>query len=122
MADETQDAEVKKALEQVRASFPDREVEAVEFDMGAGKPPLFFILTAPDRDEWKKFRSELRKSKNDDDAAENAIERAALAMIRWPERTEVQRIFNRKPGMIGNFAEVISRLAGVDAEAREKKL
>lgn len=114
------EAEQKAAVERVRTAFPDREVEGIEFD--TGRDVLFFVLTSPDRDEWKKYRGELKKAAGDSDAVESAIERCALAMIRYPERADVAKAFNRRPGLIVNFAAVLSKIAGVDYEAREKKL
>lgn len=109
----------KAIVDRVVAKFPDREVRAIEIE--AGKETLLFVLTAPDRDEWKKYRSEMRRADGDPDGIETAIERAALAQIRYPEREQAQAVFNRKPGIIASFAGVLADLVGVDSEAREKK-
>jgi hypothetical protein len=107
------------AREQVTAKYPERDVQAVV--LKTGESEWFFVLTSPNRDEWRKYRTELSKAGEDDIACEGAIERAALAQIRHPDRDEVKKIFDRKPGLILNFAPLLSTLAGLKAEAVEKK-
>lgn len=118
MSDEIEQ-ERTAAKEQVVAKYPDRDVQAVV--LKTGETEWFFVLTSPNRDEWRKYRTELSKAGDDDIAIEGAVERAALAQIRFPERDEVKKIFDRKPGLILNFASVLSRLAGLSAETLEKK-
>ena len=114
------DDEQRAIVDRIRAAFPDREVEGVEFE--GAREPLFFVLTSPDRDEWKKYRGDMKRAGGDTDLLESAVEKCALAMIRWPERAEVVKQFNRRPGLIQGFAAALNRIAGVDLEAREKKL
>jgi hypothetical protein len=118
MSDEIEQ-ERKAAKEQVAAKYPDRDVQAVA--LVTGETEWFFVLTSPNRDEWRKYRTEISKAGDDDIAIEGAVERAALAQIRFPERDEVKKVFERKPGLILSFAALLSKLAGLSAEAVEKK-
>lgn len=115
LSDEQQAAEEAK----VQAAHPEREVKA--FVIEAGAKALFCVVTSPTRIEWTKYRADMAKAGSSDDQIEAAIERAALAQIRYPERSEVERFFNAKPGVIPMFAKILSDLVGAGAEAREKK-
>lgn len=114
------DEQLKTAVEQAKARWPESDVEAIEVDVG--KETLAFVMRSPNRDEWKKYRGEMAKARGDEDAIEGAVERCALAMITHPARDQVAKIFARKPGVILTLGPVIARMAGVEAEAREKKL
>lgn len=113
------DEQKKIAFEQARAQNPDREIEAVEFTVGSRE--YFFVVTSPNRGEWKRYKQEIAKAAGDIDALESAIERAAIAQIRYPERDQAAKCFDISPGIVQTFAAVLNRLAGVDSEAREKK-
>lgn len=119
MAEDEIEKQHLEAKQAVARKHPERDVQAMVFLTGESE--WFFVLTSPNRDEWRKYRTEINKAGDDDIAIEGAIERAALAQIRFPERDEVKKIFDRKPGLILNFAPVLSRLAGMSAEAVEKK-
>lgn len=107
-------------LGQIKAQFSEsREVEVVEMvDRGT---ELNFIMTSMNGVEWKRHISEITANRTDLQKVNEIIERSALAMIRWPERAEVLKIFDRRPGIVQNFGAVISTMAGADAEVREKK-
>lgn len=116
----------KDVIDRVKASHPDRSLRLVEaID---GEDTYFFIMTGAAREEYKKFTDEMlsgKDAKDDKQQIENirgAIERAALAQIRHPDREECKRIFNFKPAMIQNFAEEIQRAAGANVEVRSKNL
>lgn len=85
-------------------------------------------MTGPSRDEYKKFTDEMiaaRECKNESDklsAIRGAIERAALAQIRWPDRESCQAMFNSRPAMMDGFADELHKAAGSNVELRSKKL
>lgn len=108
------------AIAQVKAKYPDRALELVS--LTANGDEYHFVMTGPSGPEWKKFLEETSAASGNAAAGSLAIERAALAQIRWPERDEVRRIFDSKPALVGNLAEVLTRMAGVEAEVRAKKL
>lgn len=107
-----------EALERVKREFPLKRVKRIVIDHDGDMLP--FVLTAPNRIEWKKYRTELEAAKGNTDKAEFAIECAALAMIRWPEREVVREIFDNRPGIIQLFAEPLGQLAGIYAEVSAK--
>lgn len=117
---ETEERPDQATVDKIKALYPDRDVVRIVMADPSGDFP--FLLTSPKREEWKKYRQEMVKAGSDIEQVEAAIERAALAQIRWPDRQEVQALFDRKPGMVQNFAEEIAKLAGVHAESRVKKL
>lgn len=116
----------KETIERVKSQHSDRSIHLTTAT--DGDDVYHFIMTGPNRAEYKKFYDELlgAKEKKTDaemvEAVHIAVERAALAQIRWPERAEVQGLFDRKPGLVENFRDELHRLAGANAEVHSKKL
>lgn len=118
----------------LKATFPDRSlhlVEAVVKDESSSTTDevAVFVMTGPSRDEYKKFADEVFAAKDmkgsESDrivATRGAIERAALAQIRWPARDVVQKLFEHKPAMVDGFADELHKAAGSNVELRSKKL
>lgn len=111
----------------IKSQFPDRvlyEVEAVD----AEDHVMTFIMTGPLREEYKMFVSKVLAAKNQNDEADRlwamraAVENAALAQIRWPEREVAKAAFDARPEMIDGFAEELKKAAGSNIELRSKKL
>jgi hypothetical protein len=105
---------------QLKAQLPGRDLHRIE--MKAGENVFVFVMTGPTRTEWKKYRDECTKGAGDFEKLEMAIERAAMAQIRWPAREEVKDIFELNPGLIQHFAENLNKLAGAEVESTAKKL
>lgn len=109
----------ESTLSTLKNQFAPRDIEVVT--MVDGDIEIQFAMTPLNRQEWKKYRMDVTGSKDNLEKVETAIENTALAMIRWPDRQEVIKIFDRRPGMIQNFAAELGRMAGANAEARIKK-
>lgn len=114
-------------LEQIKAEFPDRslvEVEAVDGEDHV----MTFVMTGPTREEYKFFVNKMIAAREVKDEADRlwairlAVENAATAMIRWPDRDEVKKAFGRHPEMIDGFAAEIQKAAGSNIELRSRKL
>ncbi len=116
----------KEVIDRIKAQFPDRALNLVE--LHDGDESYHFVMTGPNKDEYKKYVSEMvaaREVKNDAEKNEKlteAVERAALAMIRWPARDEVKALFESKPAMSSSFANHLHNMAGQNFEVRSKKL
>ena len=118
-------------IEYLRTQFPDRalyEVDAVAVDKDSGDDiVLTVVMTGPTRDEYRFYVNKMIAAKDVKDegdrlwATRQAIENAALAQIRWPEREEVKRVFDSRPEMVDGFAAEIQRAAGANIELRSKK-
>jgi hypothetical protein len=107
-------------IAQIKKRFPERDLSLVE--LKAGEHSFAFVLTGPNRIEWKRYVDELRKASGNVADATAAIERAAMAQIRWPDRDTVTAMFEKYPALGSNFAEAMSKLAVVEAEVTIKKL
>ena len=126
---DTDDMEAEKEEEipspsivaRLKAQFPDRTLERVEMIASNGTK-FVFVVSAPTRFEWKKYQQEGKAATGDVEKQEHVITIAALAQIRWPEKTEARKIFDAHPGLWSNFPEVLNKLACVDVEVRTKKL
>lgn len=116
MSDEIPSSEIAR----VKNEFADRE--AVNVSISDGSNEHLFLMTSPKREEWKKYRREVTESGNDIEKIEAAIERAALAQIRYPSRDDVKALFDRRPGIIQLFADELAKLAGAQSEVVSKKL
>jgi hypothetical protein len=114
-------------IAEIKAKYPDRALELIEAKDGEDEI-AHFVLTGPLREEYKKFSDEMlaaKDAKQESDklaSIRGAIERAALAQIRWPDRETVQALFNARPAMVDGFAEVLHKAAGSNVELRAKKL
>ena len=118
MSDDAAQVPEPSVIDAIKAEFPNRRVKRVVMDDDGEE--LVFVLTSPIREEWKKYRREMTDAASDIEKMEGAIERAALAQIRWPLRPEVREIFENRPGIIQNFALEITKLAGAHAEVSAK--
>jgi len=117
---ELEEVPTQDVIDRLKQQFPNRTLSRfVIKDQG---DEHVFILTSPNREEWKKYRVECKSSGEDIERMEIAVERAALAQIRWPEREEVKALFASKPGIIANFAGELNDLVGTNAEVSSKKL
>jgi hypothetical protein len=115
--------------DKLKAQFPDRALRLVELHDDASGEAMWFIMTGPNKAEYKKFTDEVlaaRDAKGGDAAKSEALqvacERAALAMIRWPSRDEVKELFESRPGLSSAFPAEIHAAAGANFEVRAKKL
>ena len=119
-------------IEYLRTQFPDRalyEVDAVAVDKDSGDDiVLTVVMTGPTRDEYRFFTNKLISATDIKDTGDKmwairlAVENAALAQIRWPEREEVKRVFDSRPEMVDGFAEKLREAAGSNVELRSRKL
>jgi hypothetical protein len=116
-------------ITQLKEKYPDRSLHQVEkFDPGDAAVIYTFVMTGPTRDELDKLDQEMLSTDKVTDKLDkkNAIrsvsEKAAIAMIRWPERDEVKRIFGLHPEMVYSFVHDIRKFAGDSFETRTKKL
>jgi hypothetical protein len=106
--------------------LPDRSLHLIE--AVDGDDCYCFIMSGPNRDEYKKFlddvstANEQKEEKVKLDKLRLAVEHAALAQLRFPDRDECRRIFDSKPAFVINFAEEIHKAAGASVEVRSKKL
>lgn len=118
----------KETIEGIRTKFPGRSLHLVEAQDEGASDVEHFIMTGSTRDEYKKFCDETAKAEGVKDPAEQlqvlraAIERAAMAQIRWPDRQTVQELFDRAPAMVDGFAKHLHHHAGTNYEVRSKKL
>lgn len=116
----------KEEIDRLKAKFPDRSLRLVE--MSDDDEVFHFVMTGPNREEYRKFTDDMmtaKDAKTEKDRIEQlgaAVERTALAMIRWPEREEVKQIFDNRPALSAEFSEQIHKAAGSSFEVRTKKL
>lgn len=119
-----------ETIQQIKSQFSDRSLHLVEkFSPADDGVKYHFLMTGPTRDELDKFDEDMLKAKDKGSteaekkvAIRGAVERTAYALIRWPEREEVKRIFNLHSEMVFSFAEDIRNFAGASFETRSKKL
>lgn len=119
----------------LKDKYPNRSLHLVEMVDVEGKTATddddvyCFVMTGPSKEEFKKYTDEIMSAKEKAkteadkiDGINGAIERAALAMIRHPDRDEVKRLFDFKPLLAQGFAAEISKAAGDNFEVRSRKL
>ncbi len=111
----------ENAISAVKVKHSDRDVRHVSYTEDDGEE-YHFLMTGMNREEWRRYRQDQVAAGSDWDKLESAIERAALSQVRWPDREEVKKLFNRKPGLIQLFSEELNRAAGAEAKAQQKKL
>lgn len=123
----------KEKIEQIKLQYPDRvlfqvNAVAVEASDKSEEQIMTFLMTGPTRDEYKFFINKMiaaREMKDESDklwAVRTAVENAAIAQIRWPDREEVKKAFDARPEMIDGFAAELQKAAGSNVELRSKKL
>jgi hypothetical protein len=116
----------KAIIDKVKEEHPDRSVLHVEIDHEG--ETYHFLMTGPNEPEYKKFIGEILEAKDKPKESEQsegirtACVRAALAMVRWPDRTATDSLFKRFPAMPHHFREQLHKAASVGAEVRSKKL
>lgn len=102
----------------IKGQFPHRKVKLITIaDDGED---LLFVMTSPVREEWKMYRGKITAAGQNIEAIEGAIENAALAQIRHPDRDTVKAIFDARPGIVQSFAEELAKLAGAQVEVTSK--
>lgn len=116
-----------EVIQQLKSKYPDRELHQVEFGENGISEVECFVMTGPNRSEYQKFVDDITKAGNAKEvdrgqAIRFAIEQNALAMIRWPERDEVKKLFDTYPAAIEKFADKLRETAGGTFELRSKKL
>lgn len=122
MADRPSDNDIARA----KAACPDRALRLVELTNEDDE--LCFIVSGPSKPEYQKFQEEAQSAvekksdKERAEAARQAIERAALAQIKWPDRDAAQALFVRYPSIYLKFADLLHDMAGDSFEVRSKKL
>lgn len=107
-------------IAQLKAQFAGRELVLVE--MVDGEDVFSFVMTRPTKLEFTKYRQDVLKVQGDVEKIEDAVERGALAQIRWPDRARCKEIFETAPGLVQNFSDELKKLARVEVEVRSKKL
>lgn len=113
-------------IDKLKSQFSDRALAQVEATSDGDS--YAFIVTGPNKPEYDKFLHDIQAAsalKSDEDksrALRLAVEKAALAQIRWPDRAEVVALFEKYPAMSLSFAEELHKLAGASFEVRSKKL
>ncbi len=125
-------AEEIKAL---KSKYPDRVLKLLPFEEktpdGArveNSDTLYFIITGPNRPEFQKYLEEMEQARAIKGesakamAIKDAIERSALAQIRFPSRIEAEELFKMRPALSLEFAKHIDDAAGASYEARAKNL
>lgn len=116
----------EQKIAELKAKFSDRSLHEVVLENE--DEAYLFVMTGPTRAEYEKFQSELndviekKKGLDKTIGIRDAVERAAIAQIRWPERPEAQAIFARFPTMSLQLADKIHGMAGDSFEVRSKKL
>lgn len=116
----------KSLIDRLKAAHPDRALRLVEFSNEDGE--LAFIMTGPSKPEYQKYQDEIgsamdkKTDKEKSEAIRNAVERAALAQIKWPDRPDAVQALERHPAMVLKFADVLNDMAGDSLEVRSKKL
>lgn len=117
----------QEKIEFIKSQFPDRALFLVEA-VDAEDEVMSFVMTGPTKDEYKFFVNKMIAAKDTKDEADRlwairtAVENAALAQIRWPEREDVKRAFDARPEMVDGFAAELQKAAGQNVELRSKKL
>lgn len=124
MANDEPSAEV---IARLKEKYPDRSLHLVDVTHGDDKH--YFVMTGANHYEYKKFNDEIlgardtgKTEADKNDKLMAAVRTAAIAMIRWPDRPDVEKLFHDKPGMVAGFAEQIHEHAGTNSEVRSKKL
>jgi hypothetical protein len=109
-----------ETIQKIKARYPGRSLHFAELTENGEKH--VFILTGPSKVEYKKFQDDFKAAGNDSTKLTLAVESSALAQIRWPEREDVQALFENKPGLVQHFAPLLVEFAGSNAEVRSGKL
>lgn len=114
------DAPSAEKIAAIKSQFPGRVIRLVELEDNG--ETYRFILTGPNAVEYKKYMAEMIANQADITKAKEALERAALAQIRWPDRDAVKDLFDAHPAFPDQFGQQIHEAAGAGAEVRSKNL
>jgi hypothetical protein len=114
----------------LKSQFPDRVLKLIEAVDGkdGDEVVLNLVMTGPTRDEYNFYVEKMIKAKETKDEGDRvkamraAVEIAALAQIRWPDREAVKKEFEARPQMIDSFASTLDQLSGGQIELRAKNL
>lgn len=120
-------------IDQIKAQFPDRALflvnaVAVEDKDKSEDQVMEFVMTAPERGEYRLFVDQMIKAREVKDEGDRlwkireVVENAALNQIRWPSKEECQKAFRNRPEMVDGFAQELQKAAGSNVELRSKKL
>jgi hypothetical protein len=116
----------QETIEALKKRFPERALHQVETVICGDEHIL--LMTSPSQVEYQKYTDEMLKAlelKGETEkvqALRGAQLRAILAQTRWPDRDEVQRIFEYAPEAVDEFHKTLREHAGAGAEVRSKKL
>lgn len=107
-------------LAALKATVPGRSWH--EVTLVDGEQEHVFIVTGPNREEFKKFVRETAEARDSTEKLREAIERAVLAQVRWPSREEVRELFDAHPVFPDKLGEKLHEFAGANVEVRAKNL
>lgn len=89
-----------------------------QIDLEVEDQVMELVVTSPSRPQVTKYLQELSDDKKQFQAAENFC----LGCIVFPERKDVQELFNKRPLLISTLAKKLESKAGFGAKISEKKL
>ncbi len=113
-------------IDRLKAAHPNKSLHRL--DIKVADEDLVLVMTGPGKAEYEKFNLEIsaaQEKKGDAEkgkALRDAVERAALAQIRWPDRQATVDLFERFPALALNLGEKLHDLAGATVEVVAKKL
>lgn len=126
------DEPTQQQIAQIKAQFPTRSLHRIELSPdlkeGVELDTLVFVMTGPNVGEYEKYVEDVHKANAITDpldrtrALRSAVQRNALAQIRWPDRDRVMDLFANYPAMSMSFAGLLHSTAGSSYEVRSKKL
>lgn len=76
------------------------------------------VVRLPNREEWKKFRADMRHEHRADLAPEMLL----VHCLVWPERAVFEATVDRYPGLVETFASGLLQAAGATGEVEKKAL
>lgn len=76
------------------------------------------IVKAPNRPTWKRFRAQAQ----DEGKRLIAMEELLRACVVHPERSSLEAMLDRKPGLVEAFGKVLAELAGAGTDVEKKAL
>ena len=107
-------------IQALKAQMPGRSLHAVT--LVDGDEEYVFVMTGPNRDEYKKFIREVSEARDSTEKLRESIERSVLGQVRWPEREMVRELFDAHPVFPDKLGEKLHEFAGANAEVRAKNL
>jgi hypothetical protein len=113
-------------INELKQKFPERSLHQVDITICGETHTL--LMTGPSTVEYDKYTDEMLKAIELKDSAEKqrALRRAqlthVLAETRWPDRDDVNRLFEHAPEAVDEMQKPCREHAGSSAEVRSKKL